>query len=98
MLQAASLAPLAPLADTLALGTASSPRQGQPAAPMIDYGSVRRTGSAAFILGSLLSRPAIRRLRVRIGIWLNTALLPLPALTPARLPQPLPAPPPPPLH
>src|SRR5260221_863910 len=53
MLQAASLAPLAPLADTLALGAASLPRPGQPAAPGIDYGSVRGTGSAAFILGSL---------------------------------------------
>src|SRR5260221_228400 len=75
ILQAASLAPLAPLADTLALGTAASPHQGQPAAPMIDYGSVRGTGSAAFLLVSPLFAAAISPLRIRNIVLLNGALL-----------------------
>jgi PPP family 3-phenylpropionic acid transporter len=96
ILQAASLAPLAPLADTLALGTAASPLPGQPAAPMIDYGSVRGTGSAAFILGSLLSGGAIGRLGVGVIVWLNAALLAVAAFTAARVPSLLPARPAPP--
>jgi PPP family 3-phenylpropionic acid transporter len=96
ILQAASLAPLAPLADTLALGAASSPHQRQPAAPMIDYGSVRGTGSAAFIVGTLLSGAAIGRLGIGIVVWLNAALLAVAAFTAARVSRLLPARPAPP--
>jgi PPP family 3-phenylpropionic acid transporter len=96
ILQAATLAPLAPLADTLALGAAASPHQRQPAAPMIDYGSVRGTGSAAFILGTLLSGAAIGRLGIGIVVWLNAALLAVAAFTAARVPRLLPAQPAPP--
>ena len=52
----AALAPLAPLSDTLTLGAARSDdavRRG------FEYGWVRGAGSAAFILGSVLSGQAV---------------------------------------
>src|SRR4029453_7071731 len=53
LLHAASLAPITILADALALGSATPPpnsgRRG------FEYGWVRGTGSAAFIVGTLLS-------------------------------------------
>ena len=57
LMHAASLAPVTILADALALGAAAPPpgsgRRG------FEYGSVRGTGSAAFILGTLLSGQAV---------------------------------------
>ena len=57
LLHAASLAPITILADALALGAASPPpgsgRRG------FEYGWVRGTGSAAFIVGTLLAGQAL---------------------------------------
>jgi hypothetical protein len=55
----AALAPLAPLSDTLALGAAAPARSDDAAGRGFDYGWVRGAGSAAFILGSVLSGQAV---------------------------------------
>ena len=65
---AAVLAPLTPLADALALGSA----RGEPG---FEYGWVRATGSAAFIAGTLLSGLAVGWLGIGIIVWLNAGLL-----------------------
>jgi PPP family 3-phenylpropionic acid transporter len=86
LLQAAALAPLAPLSDTLALAAAApTPRdrksRGDPETqagengPGFQYGWVRGAGSAAFILGSLASGQAIGRLGNAVIVWLSGALL-----------------------
>jgi PPP family 3-phenylpropionic acid transporter len=76
-LQAAALAPLAPLTDTLVLGTAgpASPRSDQLPAPPFAYGSVRGAGSAAFVVASILSGAAAARLGLGVIVWLQAALL-----------------------
>ena len=58
LLNAFATAPLAPLADAIALPAAE--RDGR-----FDYGWVRGTGSAAFILGTLLSGQIVGR----AGLW-----------------------------
>ena len=65
---AAVLAPLTPLADALALGSASS-KQG------FAYGWVRGAGSAAFIAGTLLSGQMVERAGLGTIVWLNAGLL-----------------------
>jgi MFS transporter, PPP family, 3-phenylpropionic acid transporter len=73
LLHAASLAPITILADALALGSATPPahsgRRG------FEYGWVRGTGSAAFIIGTLLSGQAVSALGLDIIIWLQALLL-----------------------
>lgn len=64
---ASVLAPLTPVADALALGSA---KRGQ-----FQYGWVRGAGSAAFILGTLLSGQLVDDLGLGVIIWLNAALL-----------------------
>ncbi len=64
---AAVLAPLAPVADALALGSAE---QGAFA-----YGWVRGAGSAAFIAGALLSGQWVERSGLGVIVWLNAGLL-----------------------
>jgi PPP family 3-phenylpropionic acid transporter len=70
---AASLGPLTILADALALGAASPPpgsgRRG------FEYGWVRGTGSAAFIVGTLLSGQAVSALGLDVIVWLQALLL-----------------------
>jgi MFS transporter, PPP family, 3-phenylpropionic acid transporter len=70
---AASLGPVTILADALALGAASPPpgsgRRG------FEYGWVRGTGSAAFIVGTLLSGQAVSALGLDVIVWLQTLLL-----------------------
>jgi MFS transporter, PPP family, 3-phenylpropionic acid transporter len=80
---AATLAPLTPLADTLSLATAAlRPR----------YGWIRGAGSAAFILGTLLSGQAVVRFGLAAIIWLNAVLLGCAALS-ARIVPHRPVPP-----
>ncbi len=79
------LAPLTPIADALALGTGQ--RQG------FDYGWVRGTGSAAFIVGSALAGQAVGWTGLGVVIWLNAGLLAAAALFAARVPNRPPAPP-----
>src|SRR5918995_1127673 len=73
LLHAASLAPITILADALALGSASRPpssgRRG------FEYGWVRGTGSAAFIVGTLLSGQAVSAFGLEMIIWLQALLL-----------------------
>lgn len=61
------LAPLTPVADALALGSAE---QGG-----FRYGWVRGAGSAAFIAGTLLSGRLVDSWGLGVIIWLNAALL-----------------------
>src|SRR5919107_1200082 len=70
LLHAASLAPINILADALALGSATPPassgRRG------FEYGWVRGTGSAAFIVGTLLAGQAVSALGLDVNVGLPT--------------------------
>lgn len=68
---AALLAPITPIADALTLEAAT--------ARSFDYGWVRGAGSAAFILGTLMSGQAVARFGLVAIIWLNGAFLALAA-------------------
>ena len=61
------LAPLTPVADALALGSAEQTG--------FRYGWVRGAGSAAFIAGTLLSGRLVDSMGLGVIIWLNAALL-----------------------
>jgi PPP family 3-phenylpropionic acid transporter len=86
----AALAPLAPLSDTLALGAAAPARPNDAVTPGFDYGWVRGAGSAAFILGSVLSGQAIGQTGITAVVWLNAGLLAATAFAALRVPQMLP--------
>ncbi len=77
---AAVLAPLSPVADALALGSAAAP-------PGFAYGWVRGAGSAAFIGGTLLSGQLVERAGLGIIVWLNAGLLAAGALFALRVPN-----------
>ena len=85
LLHAASLAPTTVLADALALGSASPPpgsgRKG------FEYGWVRGTGSAAFIIGTLLSGQAVSAFGLDVIVWLQASLLGLAAFAAILLPE-----------
>ena len=70
---AAVLAPLTPIADALALGSAGAP-------PGFRYGWVRGAGSAAFIVATLASGQLVGRAGLGIIVWLNAGLLAAAAL------------------
>jgi MFS transporter, PPP family, 3-phenylpropionic acid transporter len=92
LLQASTLAPLAPLGDSLVLTAAAPHERGN--RPGFDYGWVRGAGSGAFILGSVVSGQAIDRYGLPAILWLNAGLLVVAAvLAPfvPRLPRPEPA-------
>jgi PPP family 3-phenylpropionic acid transporter len=73
LFQAAALAPLTILADALALAAA---RPGAASAGGgFEYGRARGAGSAAFIVGVLLSGQATSRFGLPAIIWLSAALL-----------------------
>ena len=69
--EAAALAPLAPLSDTLVLPTAA-PRSGSQG---FTYGQVRGVGSAAFIVGTLLSGSAVSHSGIGAIVFLSAFLL-----------------------
>jgi PPP family 3-phenylpropionic acid transporter len=69
LLQGAALAPLAPLADAIVLVSAGPVRTG------FNYGWMRGAGSAAFIMGAILSGQLIGHLSLSPMILLNAALL-----------------------
>jgi PPP family 3-phenylpropionic acid transporter len=69
LFQAIALAPLAPLADALALLAANRSRGG------FEYGWVRGTGSAAFIAGSIVVGWVASSGSLAIILWLQAALL-----------------------
>jgi PPP family 3-phenylpropionic acid transporter len=90
VLHSAALAPLAPLSDTLALGAAAPTRSDDAVVGSFDYGWVRGAGSAAFILGSVLSGQAVGHFGIAAVVWLNAALLAAAAFAALRVPQLLP--------
>jgi PPP family 3-phenylpropionic acid transporter len=71
VLHAAALAPTTTLADALALGAAAQRVSG----PRFEYGWVRGTGSAMFIVGTLLSGQAVGAWGLGATILLHAALL-----------------------
>ena len=74
------LAPLTPVADTLALGAADRPGG-------FEYGWVRGAGSAAFVLGNVVAGQAIGAVGLSVIIWLNAGLLAVAAVFAARVPN-----------
>ena len=86
----AALAPLAPLSDTLALGAAAAARSNDAIRRGFEYGWVRGAGSAAFILGSVLSGQAVGHFGIATVVWLNAALLAAAAFAALLVPQLLP--------
>ena len=73
LFQSVALAPLTPLADALALLAANRPRNATQ--PGFEYGWVRGTGSAAFIVGSILVGSAVSFSDLALILWLQAALL-----------------------
>src|ERR1700751_5309094 len=71
----AALAPLPPLSDTLALGTAAPTGSGGMPRWKFHYGWLRGCGSAAFVVGLVLSGQAIGHFGIVVIVWLNAALL-----------------------
>src|SRR4029434_10176453 len=84
-LPAAALARIAVLSDALALGSAAPPagsgRQG------FEYGWVRGTGSAAFIVGTLLSGQAVSAFGLDMIVWQQALLLGAAAATGMLVPE-----------
>jgi PPP family 3-phenylpropionic acid transporter len=76
VLHAWALAPMTVLADALALGARS-----------FEYGRVRGTGSAAFILGTLISGQAIGTFGLVVIVPLQALLLGAAALAAVRVPE-----------
>ena len=94
VVQAAVLAPLAPLTDSLALGAAAPPRAAA-GRPGFAYGLVRGACSAAFIAGSIASGQIVARLGLLAVPWMHALLLAATALAARRAPRLAPAPAPP---
>ena len=86
MLHAASIGPLSSLCDALALGAASPPpesgRRG------FEYGWVRGTGSAAFIVATLVCGQAVGAWSLDVIVWLQAACLVLAAGAALRVYEP----------
>jgi PPP family 3-phenylpropionic acid transporter len=83
LLHAAALAPITILADALALGSASgtSRRRG------FEYGWVRGTGSAAFIVGALLSGQVVGAFGLDVIVYLQALLLGVSAFAAILVPE-----------
>ncbi len=77
---AATLAPMTVLADALALGAASR-------RPGFEYGRVRGTGSAAFILATLASGQAVSAVGLDAIVWAQALLLAVAAFAATRVPE-----------
>jgi len=86
LIQSVFLAPLAPIADAMALSasipapTLPSPASGGGEGGGFEYGWVRGGGSAAFVVGSLAAGQAAASLGLAVSIWLNALLLGVAAL------------------
>jgi PPP family 3-phenylpropionic acid transporter len=81
LLQAAALAPLAPLSDALAVSAARLRDRG------FEYGWVRGAGSAAFVAGLLAAGQAAAALGLEVIVWLNAVLVGLAAIAALPLPR-----------
>jgi len=71
----AAVAPLPPLSDTLALGTAAPTGSGGMPRWKFHYGWLRGCGSASFVVGLVMSGQAIGHFGIAVIVWLNAALL-----------------------
>jgi PPP family 3-phenylpropionic acid transporter len=85
LLQVIALGPVTMLADALALNAATRPR---PPARGFEYGLVRGTGSAAFVIGTVLSGQAVAILGLNAIIWGEAALLAVAAALARLVPEP----------
>lgn len=83
LLHAAALAPITVLSDALALG-ASAPRTGSGG---FEYGWARGTGSAFFIVGTLLSGQAVAAFGLEAIVVLQASLLGMAAYAAGRVPD-----------
>jgi MFS transporter, PPP family, 3-phenylpropionic acid transporter len=71
LMQAAALAPITSIADALSVNAAKPQRAGKP----FEYGWIRGSGSAAFVLGTLIIGQIITGTDVSPVVWMNVALL-----------------------
>jgi PPP family 3-phenylpropionic acid transporter len=85
LLHAASLAPITILSDALALGSASGSRSSGRRG--FEYGWVRGTGSAAFIVGTLLSGQVVGTFGLDLIVWQQALLLGVAALAAILVPE-----------
>ena len=84
LMQAAMLAPIVPLSDALATTAANQGLSGK--MQQFDYGWVRASGSAAFVLGTMLSGWALGRTGLTALPWLSGAVLAIGGVTALALP------------
>jgi PPP family 3-phenylpropionic acid transporter len=97
LLHAAALAPITILADALALGAATASASASTSASesassatgrrRFEYGWVRGTGSAAFIVGTLLTGQAVSAVGLDAIVWLQAMLLGAAAWAACRVPE-----------
>jgi MFS transporter, PPP family, 3-phenylpropionic acid transporter len=87
VLQAAALAPVVPIADTLSLAASTPPERSAGGFKGFDYGWVRGVGSAAFILGVTAAGGIIGRFGYSAILFLNAAMLALGAAIAAQVPN-----------
>ncbi|WP_135467081.1 MFS transporter [Crenalkalicoccus roseus] len=84
-----ALAPINPLADSLASRAAvASAGPGGGSRRGFDYGLIRGFGSAAFILGAMAAGPLVAGFGLVSVVWANAGLLLLAGLAVALLPRP----------
>src|ERR1700716_441291 len=81
LVQAAALAPLAPLADAMAVS--ASYDRGQP----FEYGWVRGAGSGAFIAGAITAGYAAAWMGISVIVWCNAFLLGIASIAALPLPN-----------
>src|SRR5215208_8444436 len=81
-LQAAALAPTTSIADALSVNSAKPQMAGKP----FEYGWIRGSASAAFVLGTLIIGQLISRTDLNPVVWMNVTLLIAAAAATALLP------------
>ncbi len=84
LMQAAMLAPIVPLSDALATTAANQSLSGK--IQQFDYGWVRASGSAAFVIGTTLSGWALGKTDLTVLPWLSGAVLAIGGATALALP------------
>jgi MFS transporter, PPP family, 3-phenylpropionic acid transporter len=84
LLQGAALAPMASLADALAVNVASPHLAGK----TFEYGWIRGSASAGFVAGTLIAGQLVTRTNFTPMIWMNVVLLAAAAGATSLLPRP----------
>jgi PPP family 3-phenylpropionic acid transporter len=85
LLHAAMLAPIVPLSDALA--TTAAYASGHDRGPRFDYGWLRASGSAAFIVGTTAGGWEAGKAGLASIVWFSGALLAIGGVTALRLPK-----------